>query len=249
MAFFQNSPSETTPLSADNLSRSERYLTATAGADGKFYVNIDGADGLADGDTLKIKFPAATNGASNAEFSIDGGTTYKNVFYGAVQLKAVAIESQHLELRYDGTQFLVSKLLPQAICLFRATMSTNTETANTEIVNFDTAVTDVGGDYDTTDKKFTAPVDGYYQFYVSVTTLSTTDQDRYGFKLFKNGATDVKTLRLQANGTTALYVSGSYLVLLEAGDYIQIQYLADSTKTISSTNHLTWFEGYLVLKT
>lgn len=107
MAFFENLPNETTPLSADNLSRSESYLPATAGLLGKFYITIDGASGLADGDTLKITFPAATDGTENAEFSIDGGTTYKSIKNDSGDvISGACIEETIGVLKYDGTDWI-----------------------------------------------------------------------------------------------------------------------------------------------
>jgi hypothetical protein len=105
--FWKNLPDETTPRNAENLSRSERYLQATAGANGDFYVNIDGADGLANGDTLKISFPTATNGTSNARLSIDGGSNYNFIAINENIKKAESVENDKLELVYDGENWQI----------------------------------------------------------------------------------------------------------------------------------------------
>ena len=108
MAFWQNSPATTSPRNADNLSRAERYLTATAGSNGDYYVNIDGAVGLATGDMVHISFPSATTATSNARLSVDNGTNYKNVKdINAVQLIASSIQNKSLQLYYNGTDFLI----------------------------------------------------------------------------------------------------------------------------------------------
>src|SRR5690554_2054406 len=107
--FWKNLPDETTPRNAENLSRSERYLQATAGANGDFYVNIDGADGLANGDTLKISFPTATNGTSNARLSIDGGSNYNFIAINENIEKAESVENDKLELVYDAENWQIIK--------------------------------------------------------------------------------------------------------------------------------------------
>jgi hypothetical protein len=103
MALWKNLPDTTTPLNAENLSRSERYLTATAGANGDFYVNIAGASGLAANDIVRISFPAATVSTANARLSIDNGTTYINCRMGAVNLTADELENQVVTMVYNGT--------------------------------------------------------------------------------------------------------------------------------------------------
>jgi len=108
MAFWQNFPATTSPRNANNLSRAERYLTATAGSNGDYYVNIDGAVGLATGDMVHISFPSATTATSNAKLSVDNGTNYKNIknLIGT-QLLANYIQSRNLDLIYNGTDFIL----------------------------------------------------------------------------------------------------------------------------------------------
>lgn len=89
---WENLPSTNTPLNAENLnniedgietidnrlSDEEVYKTATAGSNGDFHVTLTNTT-LTNGRTVKVSFPAATNGASNARLSIDGGTNYVNI--------------------------------------------------------------------------------------------------------------------------------------------------------------------------
>jgi len=82
-----------------------KYITATADINGDFYVTIPHSSGLAINDIVRISFPAATINTSNARLSIDGGTTYKNIFCDGVQVKAVIPENTPLTLYYDGTEF------------------------------------------------------------------------------------------------------------------------------------------------
>lgn len=87
------------------LSTVEKYITATAGSNGDFYVDLDIT--LAIGTIVNISFPIATVDTANARLSIDGGTTYKNTFLNGSQAIGTYIQSKSLELRYDGTQWQI----------------------------------------------------------------------------------------------------------------------------------------------
>ena len=104
---LKNLPSTKTPRNAENLTLGIRYLTATAGANGDFYVDIDGADGLEANDIVRILFPAATDDTANARLSIDGasGTYYNVATKLGTTIKAQNIEEKNLELIYDGVKF------------------------------------------------------------------------------------------------------------------------------------------------
>lgn len=86
-----------------------RYIAVTAGSNGDFYVTLPRT--LATNDLVYISFPAATNGASSARLSIDGGTTYKNIRMAlpngtvSYNVLASAVASSVKEFRYDGTYF------------------------------------------------------------------------------------------------------------------------------------------------
>ncbi len=60
---------------------------------------------LAANDIVRIAFPAATNGASNARLSVDGGTTYKNIKLSTIRI-ASEVQSKNLSFVYDGTDFV-----------------------------------------------------------------------------------------------------------------------------------------------
>jgi len=112
--FWVNDPSTDTPISADNISRPERYLSATAGANGDFYVTIPNGVNVAAQDIVRISFPAATNGASNARLSLNGsGGTFRNIVWSTTRI-ASEVQSKQLMFRYDGTNFvpLETQLFP-----------------------------------------------------------------------------------------------------------------------------------------
>jgi hypothetical protein len=102
--FWVNDPSTVSPITADNLSRAERFLTATAGANGDFYVTIPNGANIAAGDIVRINFPAATDGTKVARLSIDGGTTWKNITTSFNHI-ASTVESKRISLFYTGTVY------------------------------------------------------------------------------------------------------------------------------------------------
>lgn len=88
----------------NRLSDEEIYTTATAGNNGDFHVTLTNTT-LTNGRVVKISFPTATNGTSNARLSIDGGVTYINVRMGSVNVIAEELQNRRLEMVYDGTYF------------------------------------------------------------------------------------------------------------------------------------------------
>jgi hypothetical protein len=138
MAFWQDLPSTNTPRNAENLSRSERYLTATAGLNGDFYVNIDGANTLATNDIVRVAFPTATTGTANARLSIDGGVTYKNIvdLQTNTEIEARWLQANKYELVFNGTNFTV-QIKNNPIMLWSGSVATDgTVTLTETCLNF-----------------------------------------------------------------------------------------------------------------
>lgn len=85
------------------------YLSATVqtGQPGKCYITAPGT--LASGDTFNVILPTAVNPSANAQFSVDGGTTYYPISRpaDAVQLIVSDIAGKRVTLFFTGTAFLV----------------------------------------------------------------------------------------------------------------------------------------------
>ena len=84
----------------------QKYNVVSAVTNGDFKCTLTGLSTLTSGDVVKVSFPSATDKTKVARLSIDGGTTYKNI-YADSQLKASLVESKKLELMYNGTQFIM----------------------------------------------------------------------------------------------------------------------------------------------
>lgn len=130
-----NKPSTASPINASNLNKIEngidinsRYITATAGSNGDFNINIASYTTLTAGLKLNITFPTATVPTANARLSIDGGTTYKNISNSL----ASRVQNQRKELVYNGTTF---EIINESNCIVvsKATDYTTLSTAEEKL--------------------------------------------------------------------------------------------------------------------
>lgn len=121
---WKDYPDTSTPITADDLnnieegienvdtrlSDEEYYVTATAGSNGDFHVTLSNTT-LTTNRVVKIAFPTATNPASNARLSIDGGTTYYNLTNNNLnQLKGAGVENLKGVLVFDGSNWRIEKI-------------------------------------------------------------------------------------------------------------------------------------------
>ena len=77
---------------------SKDYITATAGSNGDFYINL----GITPytGMIINVSFPTATSATSNTRISINGGTNYYNT-----DTIASEVQNKSISFRYNGTSF------------------------------------------------------------------------------------------------------------------------------------------------
>ena len=122
-----------------------------------------------------------------------------------------------------------------------------------QLVVFPSIRHNVGGHYSTSTGRFTAPVDGLYQF--MFTSIGNDSNDTYRMYLYLNGSVigDVH-LRLdnKDSGTTEYCTNGmyTYSLLLNTNDYVQIYVISDGGTAwygSGGTNNTYWqFHGYLI---
>lgn len=119
-----------------------------------------------------------------------------------------------------------------------------TTDATRRIMPFQTEQTDVGGNYDTTTSRFTAPVAGTYFFQFYCLQLNGTASHFY---FYKNGAQltpgsgDARAITASSNEGN---VAGTGVFTLAAGDYIQVYYNSDSGGNVYGAHG--GFSGFLV---
>lgn len=136
-------------------------------------------------------------------------------------------------------------------CMFHVNMTSVQSLSNTTLttVNFDTEVFDIGSNYNTTNKQFTAPVDGKYFFNTAIRSSSThgSDDDLHIYKNSTAYATESQFN--QVSGPEYVTVSNtmniSCIMDMTAGDTAEVKaYTETGPWNISNGTATTFFEGY-----
>lgn len=109
------------------------------------------------------------------------------------------------------------------------------------VIVYDGVNLNVGSHYNGSNGRFTAPVSGVYQF--SVTQINNGGTGITESDIRKNGTT-FANIRGYGNGATNAGASGTFLVSLVAGDYVDV-YNA-STSTVYGVGYYTTFSGCLI---
>lgn len=131
--------------------------------------------------------------------------------------------------------------------------TTTTVTDNVWVkVPFDVEEFDLNSDFDLTNDRFTAPVDGIYHFSGYINYLNIFAVDKKGYMAFKkNGTQYYYSFGIGVNGEDLegdLTLNSSITLKLTAGDYIELWCYQDSASTaqIRGGSQRTRFSGFLV---
>jgi hypothetical protein len=118
----------------------------------------------------------------------------------------------------------------------------------TQITVFDTEEYDTNNNYNTSDGKYTAPVDGYYLF--STAFIANSTGQVFSTSFYVNG-TEVKRLHETPVAPTGnITIGGSALVYMTAGQYCQVNVFCTAVRGILVGNKAyTYFTGFLVSQT
>lgn len=124
-----------------------------------------------------------------------------------------------------------------------------TQSSAAKKITFDTEDFDTNSDFDTTNGRYTAPVNGYYQVNGQVAT-PTVSGIGYNCTLYKNGSAYRTGNSLVASHTGGFntIVNFSDLVYLTAGDYIEVYHVGNNSPA-GTTGRATSFSGHLVTQT
>ena len=123
-------------------------------------------------------------------------------------------------------------------------------TPNGAYIIFNTELFDTNSNYSTSDGKYTVPVTGYYQINAqAVFNVTAAPQDPC-ILLKKNNNTDIAYSHFvnMYNGASNGNVLISVLVSLTAGDYIQVQGVANLALNVTNQAYNN-FSGFLVSAT
>ena len=126
-----------------------------------------------------------------------------------------------------------------------AFMARRTSTQSDGIVIFDTAMINKGSHYNTSDGKFTAPIDGLYSFSSVVLSDEGGTDGYFAVDVRVNG---VSYAIMQGYSYLDNDFSGSISVIadLSANDYVQIHFNQNVYGTSASTGNYTHFSGFLI---
>ena len=123
--------------------------------------------------------------------------------------------------------------------------------AGTQTFIFATTLLNRGGHFDTSNGRFTAPVDGNYFFTYSITASSNSKNARYfRVRLAKNGTTVINphnTISDETGNADYNLISASGLVAMQAGDYVSLNYGSSiDASGLVFYNDMNTFSGFLV---
>ena len=120
------------------------------------------------------------------------------------------------------------------------------------VVEFETEEFDIGGNFDMSTHRFTAPIAGIYHFSANVRFKATNaTMDYVSLHLFKNG-TIFKDLVQMNSGTNNMdnsHLGGSATVQLAASDYIELKGRISGGSPAfgyNSGGHMSNFNGFFV---
>src|SRR5574344_1363670 len=121
------------------------YVSATVqtGQPGKCYITSPGT--LASGDAFRVLLPSAVNPSANAQFSVDGGTTYYPIYYAGVQLIVSDCAGKYVTMYFNGTNFeIVDKINPIYALV---TISANQTLSSNYVIQLNQIASQFGGKF------------------------------------------------------------------------------------------------------
>lgn len=114
-------------------------------------------------------------------------------------------------------------------------------------ISFDTEVFDTNNNF--ASSKYTAPVNGFYQFNARTYTSVGSGGNAYIISIYKNGVQYANgTGNIQGSGTSGFGLALSEFMQLTAGDYIEIYVYGNGNAGVTGTTG-NMFAGFLVSQT
>ena len=218
-----------TERSSSSVASRRRLSAVVAGADALTHTVPSGTNVLSIGSDQAVKVEDVRFSGSNVGL------------VGDVDL--LGLTSGRLTVNGDLT--VTGSLASSAPCAFFASKSSNAAVTAGGTVTFDSEMFDVGGDYDTSNSRFTAPAAGVYSFSQSFLVLSGNPNIR----IYKNGADSKIALIASGTATTVSYSSPSitFTISLAANDYITVAgYDANGSIYGAAHSFHSFFTGHRV---
>ena len=106
--------------------------------------------------------------------------------------------------------------------VYLGTASSGITNASFTKIDFDTELYDTGGDFDTANSRFVAPVSGYYLVNMNVTWTTVTADKYYSCAIYVNGSRVEKTWNFTHSSVASFLSNGvSAVVYVGSGQYIE----------------------------
>ena len=159
--------------------------------------------------------------------------------------------SYDLKFSVDGATGAVRKPKNPVFIAYRVNQYNSTTTPT--VLVYDSEQIDIGGNYNPTNGRFTAPVTGLYEF--AYAAIASNTQTVYRYDLRVNGALPysplILELRIDQTNHSAYGTNGEYVcyVNMTAGQYAQVYVHSDNTVNNvygSSSYGYTYFRGRLI---
>ena len=177
------------------------------------------------GDTI-----ALGSGASQTGFGVSG----------------VSSSSSSTAISIDSSGHVTMPLQPAFLTYVSSTQDVNS--TNTTEINFDTEVFDLNSDYNTSTKRFTAPVTGKYLLHAMARVVNA-DGNTGGHYVHTQIVTSNRTYTV-ISGVSLTYwnINNSVLADMDANDtaYVQIKSSSDTSWSVGGGENDSRFCGYLV---
>ena len=177
------------------------------------------------GDTI-----ALGSGASQTGFGVSG----------------VSSSSSSTAISIDSSGHVTMPLQPAFLTYVSSTQ--NVDSTNTTEINFDTEVFDLNSDYNTSTKRFTAPVTGKYMLHAMARVVNA-DGNTGGHYVQTQIVTSNRTYTV-ISGVSLTYwnINNSVLADMDANDtaYVQIKSSSDTSWSVGGGENDSRFCGYLV---
>ena len=179
--------------------------------------------------SLSLKTSATGNATSDGlELKVQGDSAAYLYNYENAMLRFGTNGLERVRIDASGRVTLPSQ--PYFAAHMTGNGAYSTRSAN-HVFDFNTAVYNVGSHFNTTNHRFTAPVDGKYLFTVSFITNDSTPTGRIAF--YVNGSASVSSLKFGINGSNTGGGGGtnaSSIIQLSASDYVDVRSQAGSTQ-------------------
>ena len=146
------------------------------------------------------------------------------------------------------------RVLTPARPAFRARIAgSGSATGTSGVLVFETEDFDIGGNYDTSNGRFTAPIAGIYWFAFNIITATNssggtpTSGDSVAVRFIKNGSDIEGTLGYSMiNANYQLVLNSVHIFQLSASDYVQVNVSSEFAYSDATAVNDPVFQGYLL---